>query len=118
MIKSIFTFLAIVVIAIACNSSRNLANIQPKSGNIEIPSQGEIRIWKDIKHSSFEVVLINENEKQSCEIYYVKSNGTEKWINPSLKAKSNITVSIPTNGHLFIKNFNPNSITISYKINE
>ena len=116
--KSIFTFLAITVFAIACNSSRNLATIQPKSGKLEIPSKGELRVWNDIKHPSFEVSLTNDNENQSCEIYYVKSNGTEKWINPSLKAKSNLTVSIPNDGHLFIKNFNPNTLTISYKINE
>lgn len=118
MIKSIFKFLAIAVFAISCNSSKNLANIQPKSGNLEIPSKGELRVWNDIKHSSFEVVLTNDNENQSCEIYYVKSNGTEKWINPSLKAKSSLTVSIPSDGHLFVKNFNPNTLTISYKINE
>jgi hypothetical protein len=116
--KSIFAFFAIVVLAIACNSSKNLANIQPKSGKFEIPSKGEFRVWNDIKHKSFEVVLTNDNENQSCEIYYVKSNGTEKWINPSLKAKSSLTVTIPNDGHLFIKNFNPNTLIISYKINE
>ena len=116
--KLIFPYLAIIVIAVACNSSRNLTNIQPKLGNLEIPAKGELRVWKDIKHPSFDVVLTNANTNQSCEIYYVKSNGTEKWINPSLKASSSQTVSIPTDGHLFIKNFNPNTLTISYKINE
>ena len=116
--KFIFFFLAIIVIAVACNLSRNLANIKPNSGNLEIPAKGELRVWKDIKHPSFDVVLTNSNTNQSCEIYYVKSNSTEKWINPSLQANSSQTVSIPTDGHLFIKNFNPNSLTISYKINE
>jgi hypothetical protein len=116
--KSIFTFLSVMIIAVSCNSSRNLANIQPKSGNLEIPTKGELRVWKDIKHPSFDVVLTNQNANQSCEIYYVKSNGTEKWINSSLLANSSQTVSIPKDGHLFIKNFNPNMLTISYKINE
>ncbi len=116
--KSVFAFLAIAVFAIACNSSKNLANIQPKSGQLEVPAKGELRVWKDITHPSFEVVLTNDNENQSCEIYYVKSNGTEKWINPSLLAKSSKAVTIPADGHLFIKNFNPNTLTISYKINE
>jgi len=116
--KSIFAFIAIVFFAISCNSSRSLTNIQPKSGNLEIPANGEVRVWKEIKHQSFDVVLINQNANQSCEIYYVKSNGTEKWISPSLQAKSSQTVTIPTDGHLFVKNFNPNSLTISYKIND
>ena len=116
--KLIPPFLAIIVIAVACNSSRNLANIQPKSGNLEIPAKGELRVWKDIKHPGFEVVLTNSNANQSCEIYYVKSNGTEKWINPSLQANSSQTLSIPADGHLFVKNFNPNTLTLSYKINE
>jgi hypothetical protein len=116
--KSIFAFMAIVVFAISCNSSRSLTIIQPKSGNLEIPANGELRVWKEIKHSSFDVVLTNQNANQSCEIYYVKSDGTEKWIKPSLQAKSSQTVTIPMDGHLFVKNFNPNSLTINYKINE
>ena len=109
---------AMAVFAISCNPSRNLTNIQPKSGSIEITAKGELRMWKDIKHPSFNVVLTNSNATQSCEVYYVKSDGTEKWISPSLQAKSIQTVTIPTDGHLFVKNFNPNALTISYKINE
>ena len=116
--KSIFTILAITIIAVACNSSRSLTNIQPKLGNLEIPANGELRVWKEIKHPSFDVVLTNQNANQSCEIYYVKSDGTEKWIKPSLQAKSSQTVTIPIDGHLFMKNFNPNTLTINYKINE
>ena len=116
--KSILIILVITIISSACNSSRSLTNIQPKSGNLEIPANGEIRVWKEIKHPSFEVVLTNQNVSQSCEIYYVKSNGIEKWIKPSLQAKSSQTVTIPMDGHLFLKNFNPNKLTISYKINE
>jgi len=118
MYKSILTILSIAIFSISCNSSGNLANIQPKTGNLDISAKGELRVWNNIKHSSFDVVLTNTNENQSCELYYVKSNGTEKWINPSLQAKSSVTVNIPTDGHLFIKNFNPNNLTISYKINE
>jgi hypothetical protein len=118
MYKSILTIFSIAIFSISCNSSRNLANIQPKTGNLDISAKGELRVWNNIKHSSFDVVLTNTNENQSCELYYVKSNGTEKWINPSLQAKSSVTVNIPTDGHLFIKNFNPNNLTISYKINE
>ena len=116
--KSIFTILAITIIAVACNSGRSLISIQPKSGNLEIPINGELRVWKEIKHPSFDVVLTNQNANQSCEIYYVKSNGTEKWISPSLQAKSSQTVTIPMDGHLYIKNFNPSTLIISYKINE
>jgi hypothetical protein len=116
--KSIFAFMAIVVFAIFCTSSRSLTIIQPKSGNLEIPANEELRVWKEIKHPRFDVVLTNQNANQSCEIYYVKSDGTEKWIKPSLQAKSSQTVTIPTDGHLFVKNFNPNSLTINYKINE
>jgi len=116
--KSAFAFLVITFITVACNSSRNLSNIQPQSGNLNIPAKGELRVWKEIKHPSFDVVLTNQNNNQSCEVYYVKSDGTEKWVNPSLAAKTNVTVTIPKDGHLFIKNFNPNTLTISYKVNE
>jgi hypothetical protein len=116
--KTLFMLLAVVLIACSCNSSRNLENIQPKSGTFEIPANGELRVWKDVVHASFSVVLTNNNPNQSCEIYYVKKNGTEKWVNPSLLAKSTLTVGIPTDGHLFIKNFNPNNLIISYKIDE
>lgn len=112
------TLSAIIVIAVSCNSSRDLASVEPKVGNIEIPSKGELRMWKDVKHSSFDIVLTNENANQSCEVYYVKANGTERWISPSLLAKSSLTVTIPMDGHLFLKNFNPNALSISYKVNE
>jgi hypothetical protein len=116
--KSILTLLAILSFAVACNSGRNLASIQPKSGNLEIPANGELRVWKDLQHASFGVVLTNDNDNQSCELYDVKSNGTEKWVRPSLLAKSSQTITIPTDGHLFIKNFNPNKLTIRYSISE
>ncbi len=116
--KLLLSLFAIVAIAVSCNSSRNLATIQPKTGSIEIPTKGESRMWKNTKHSSFDVVLTNSNATQSCEIYSVKSGGAEKWISPSLLANSSLTVTVPADGHLFFKNFNPNSLTIGYKINE
>jgi hypothetical protein len=96
--------------------SKNIINIEPKAGSIEIPAKGELRIWKGIEHSSFTVKLTNTDPKQSVELYTVKNNGSEKWVSPSLLANSNIIITIPADGHLFIKNFNPNNFKISYKI--
>jgi hypothetical protein len=100
----------------SCNSSRSMATIEPKSGNIELPAKGELRIWKDTQHPSFTVVLNNNAPQQSCEIYTVKSSGKEKWVSPSLLANSTLTVTVPADGHLFFKNFNPNTLTIAYKV--
>ncbi len=116
--KLLLSLFAIATFAISCNSSRNLATIQPKTGSIEIPTKGELRMWKNIKHSNFDVVLTNSNATQSCEVYSVKSSGEEKWISPSLLANSSLTVTVPADGHLFLKNFNPNTLTLKYKINE
>ena len=118
MYKSLISFLTIAVFAISCHSGKNLVNIQPKSGSIVIPEKGELRIWNNIKHSGFDVLLTNNSEKQSCDIYYVKSDGNEKWIKPSLMAQSSQTISIPVDGYLLLKNFNPNNLTITYKISE
>ncbi len=101
-----------------CSTSQGLTNIQPKSGKIEIPAKGEFRMWKDLAHSSFTVTLTNSSATQSCELYKVKSNGTEKWVSPSLLANTSLEVDIPADGHLFIKNFNDNVFTITYKIRE
>ena len=111
-------FLTVLVMASACNSSKNIIDIQPKSGNLEIPAAGELRVWNNIAHTGFEVRLTNTSPAQSCELYYVQSNGNEKWVNPSLLANSSQTVKIPAKGHLFVKNFNPNTLTISYAIEE
>jgi hypothetical protein len=102
---------------VSCNSSHLMATIEPKSGNIELSAKGELRIWKDIQHPSFTVVLTNNAPQQSCEIYTVKSGGVEKWVSPSLLANSSLAVTVPGDGHLFFKNFNPNTLTITYKIN-
>ncbi len=101
---------------VSCNSSRSMAAIEPKAGNIELPAKGELRIWKDTQHPRFTVTFTNNAPQQSCEIYTVKSNGTEKWVSPSLLANSTLTVTVPADGHLFFKNFNPNTLTIAYKV--
>ncbi len=116
--KIILVATVILSIFTACNPSRNMALIEPKTGNIDLPQNGEFRIWKDVLHPSFSVTLTNNNPKQSCEVYTVKSNGNEKWISPSLLANSSLTVTIPKDGHLYFKNFNPNTLTISYTINQ
>jgi hypothetical protein len=106
------------IIFSSCSSSQGITNIIPKSGSIEIPAKGEFRMWKDVQHGSFTVTLTNSSPNQSVELYKVKSNGSEKWISPSLLANSSQDVTIPADGHLFIKNFNPNTFTITYKIAE
>ncbi len=110
--------LGIICLFISCQSTKNLLKIEPKSGQLEIPAKGELRVWNQVEHSGFVVILTNTNPTQSCELYSVKSDGTEKWISPSLLANSTESVSIPENGHLFIKNFNPNVLTIQFKVKE
>jgi hypothetical protein len=110
--------LTIIIIAISCKSTGSMAVIQPKQGKIELPEKGELRIWKDVSHPSFTVILSNLSATQSCEVYTVKSSGSEKWISPSLQAGKSLTITVPANGHLFFKNFNPNILTIEYKVEE
>jgi hypothetical protein len=112
--KKVFFIISTILVFTAC--SRNLVNIEPKSGTIEIPAKGEFRIWKGIEHTSFTVKLINSDLKQSVELYTVKSDGAEKWVSPSLLANSSLEVSIPADGHLFIKNFNPNTFKVKYEV--
>jgi len=102
----------------SCSSSQGITNIQPKTGTIEIPAKGEFRMWKNVNHGSFTVTLTNSSPNQSVELYKVKSDGNEKWISPSLLANTSHQVTIPADGHLFFKNFNPNTFTITYKIAE
>lgn len=101
-----------------CSSSQGITNIQPKTGTIEIPAKGEFRMWRGTKHGSFTVTLTNSSPNQSVELYKVKSDGNEKWISPSLLANSSQEVTVPADGHLFVKNFNGNTFTITYKIAE
>jgi hypothetical protein len=103
-------------ILIGCSASNEITNIQPKSGSIEIPVNGELRIWNDLPHRSFTVTITNSSPNQSVELYKVKKDGNEKWVSPSLLANTSIDVNIPTDGHLFIKNFNNNDFTVTYKI--
>jgi hypothetical protein len=110
--------LTIITIAISCKSTGSMAVIQPKQGTIELPEKGEFRIWKDVSHPSFTVTLSNPSATQSCEVYTVKSSGSEKWISPSLQAGKTLTITVPANGHLFFKNFNPNILKIDYKVEE
>jgi hypothetical protein len=110
--------LTIITIAISCKSTGSMAAIQPKQGAIELPEKGEFRIWKDVSHPSFTVTLSNPSATQSCEVYTVKSSGSEKWISPSLQAGKSLTITVPANGHLFFKNFNPNILKIDYKVEE
>jgi hypothetical protein len=117
--KQLFTMLLICSsIFSSCSSSLSITNVQPKCGTIEIPAKGEFRIWKDIKHGSFTVTLTNSSPNQSVELYKVKSDGNEKWVSPSLLANSSQELTIPADGHLFVKNFNGNTFTITYKIAE
>lgn len=117
--KQLFaTLLFCSTIFISCSSSHGITNIEPKTGTIEIPANGVFRMWKDTPHGSFTVLLYNSSPSQSVELYKVKSDGNEKWISPSLLANSSQEVTIPADGHLFIKNFNPNQFTITYKIAE
>ena len=102
----------------SCNTTQGLVNIEPKKGTIQLPAKGEFRIWDKTKHGSFSVILTNASKTQSCELYTVSSSGREKWINPSLLANSELTIIIPANGHLFVKNFNGNVLPIDYIINE
>ena len=102
----------------SCNSNKNLVSIQPKTGFLEIPAKGELRMWNHLEHASFTVILTNLSLTQSCELYAVKNNGNEKWVSPSLLANTTLSVSIPANGHLFVKNFNDNVLKINYQIEE
>lgn len=105
-------------IIISCSSSHGITNIEPKSGIIEIPAKGEYRMWPDIRHGSFTVKVTNLSPDQSVELYKVKKDGNEKWVRPSLLANSSLEITIPDDGHLFIKNFNNNIFTVTYKIAE
>jgi hypothetical protein len=103
---------------LSCNSAQNLASIEPKKGILELPAKGELRIWNKQEHAAFSVTLTNSSATQSCELYTVSSSGKEKWVNPSLLANSELTITIPKNGHLFVKNFNDNVLPITYAVNE
>ena len=110
--------LTIITMLTSCKSTGSMAVIQPKKGTMELPEKGEFRIWRDLSHPSFRVTLYNPSATQSCEVYTVKSNGSEKWISPSLQAGKTLIITVPANGHLFFKNFNPNILKIDYTVEE
>lgn len=117
--KHLFSMLLLSgIILTGCSSSHGIVNIEPKAGTIEIPANGQFRLWNNSKHASFTAMLTNSSASQSVELYKVYSDGKEKWITPSLLANTSQAITIPSNGHLFIKNFNTNIITVSYKISE
>jgi hypothetical protein len=116
--KMIAIVSATFLLMTSCQTNRNLNAIQPKSGVAEIPAKGELRLWQNTKHGRFTVTLTNNSPNQSCEVYRVTSNGNEKWVNPSLLANTSMTVSVPADGHLFFKNFNNNTFTVNYTVNE
>lgn len=103
-------------VLLSCKTTSSMALIEPKEGSIDLPAKGEIRIWKDIAHPRFSVILTNPSSTQSCELYTVTESGSQKWIDPSLQAGKSITVKVPKNGHLFVQNNNPNVLKIMYKV--
>ncbi len=114
-------FLAVLFFAatfMSCNTTQSLLNIEPKKGTLQLPAKGEFRIWNNKEHAAFSVTLANSSVTQSCELYTVNSSGREKWVSPSLLANSELTITIPQNGHLFVKNFNDNVLPINYSITE
>jgi hypothetical protein len=113
----LLAFFGMAIILNSCMSNSSLSSINPKSGIIELPSKGEFRIWNDSSHASFSVRLTNKSTNQSCEVYKVK-NGNESWISPSLMAGETMDINVPTNGHLYFKNFNNNVLKINYAIEE
>jgi len=110
--------LATMAFCHSCRTAESMAVIQPKSGTIELPSKGETRVWNNTTHPSFSVTLVNSSATQSCEVYKVTASGSETWISPSLQAGKALTLTIPSDGHLFVKNFNDNALMITYKVAE
>jgi hypothetical protein len=107
-----FTLVAtFVLLQLSCKTN----TISPKEGTITIPAKGEIRVWENTEHGSFSLHLENNNATKSCEAYTVKNNH-EKWISPSLLAKSTLDFTVPSDGHVLLKNFNDESLTIKYSI--
>jgi hypothetical protein len=113
-----FSLLLLLTINFSCRTTGTLTAIEPKAGTMELPAKGEYRMWRNIEHPGFLVTLINPSATQSCEVYKVTANGNEKWISPSLMAGKKVTLSIPENGHLFLKNFNENVLKIEYQVKE
>lgn len=103
--------LAFIFLQFSCKS----VIISPKQGTITVPAKGEIRVWENIDHGSFSLHLENKSDLNSCEAYTVK-NKYEKWISPSLLAKSALDFTVPANGSVLLKNFSNENLTITYTI--
>ncbi len=112
----IIKIIAIITILFFQFSCKSIQDISPKQGTIMVPAKGEIRMWDKVDHDSFYLKLENKSVKNSCEAYKVK-NAYEKWISPSLLANKSLEFSIANNGHLLLKNFSDEVITIKYTIN-
>jgi len=69
-------FLASTLMAMSCNTSQNQVNIQPETGNLDIPAKGELRVWKDLKHAGFDVVLTNNNPARLVTTYQTPNRRT------------------------------------------
>jgi hypothetical protein len=115
--KYILILTTAITVFTSCNICRNINSNVTKKETITIPAKSDFSIWKGLEHCSFTVTLENENPSQSCEVFYVRKNGKEKWINPSLLPKTSLQVSIAKDGYLILKNFNPNEFSIQYTIN-
>jgi hypothetical protein len=102
--------LSIVSISFSFNSSSVIANMQPQKGNIEVPTNSQLRVWMDVQLSIFDVVLTHLTAKQCCKVCCEKSDEKGKWVNPSFLFKTSISVTTPATGYLLLKNFNANTI--------
>jgi hypothetical protein len=115
--KNSLKLLGIIIVTFVAlsfqNSNKN--NPIPAKGVLEIKAKSEVNFWKNFKHSSFHIYLVNPSSKNSCEAYTVK-NGKEKWISPSLLANGKLDFDVPKNAHLFFKNFSNENLKITYTI--
>lgn len=114
--NTIFKITTIISLLFFQFSYKSLPEVSPKQGTIVVPAKGEIKMWDNISHESFTLKLENTSTKNSCEAYKV-TNGSEKWISPSLMANKTLKFSIATNGYLLLKNFSDEVITVKYSIN-
>ena len=113
--KSIMTITAIVSILILQFSCKSAMDISPKSATINVPARGEIKLFDNIEHSFFSIILTNQSRKKSCEIYVVK-NGVKKWITPSLLANKQLYFSISSSAYVLLENFSDENISVVYSI--
>lgn len=113
--KNLFK-ITLAVTIILLQSSCKTMTISPTQGTLTVPAKGEIRVWENMEHSSFSLHLENGSNQNSCEAYTVKNN-YEKWVSPSLLAKSSLDFTVPSDGSVLLKNFSSENLTITYTIN-